>query len=271
MRASCCRAASRSRARGAADRPALPGKIPAASMASAGSSRRWWPSRPASSARSSQPVIWASAWCRREAARARAPTTSQAAGGWPSPASEPVSQFRPRIASGAVRASSSVSSLVTWLRSMTCRKSSTVVLLACSPLLLPEGGRITVAAVGSGEGVLVNRLRSFPVVLLAGEGDVVDAGGAGGVVAAAGVFRPGLGVGVPGDVMRGRGPGVLPVAPDEQHGQVEWVEDQLHAPAGQRRAGLVLVPVQGHQGRLGHGPPFGPAERLTQVPARGGP
>src|SRR5207244_1918061 len=100
-----------------------------------------------------------------------------------------------------MRASCSVSSLVTWLRSMTCRKSSTVVLLACSPLapvLLPGGGRITVAAVGSGEGVVVNRLRSFPVVLLAEEGDVVDAGGAGGVVAAAGCFRPGPGVGGPG-------------------------------------------------------------------------
>jgi len=109
---------------------------------------------------------------------------------------------------------------------MTRRKSSTVVLLACSPLaplLLPGGGRITIAAVGSGKGVVVNRLRSFPVVLLAEEGDVVDAGGAGGVVAAAGVFRAGLGVGVPGDVMRGRGPGVLTVAPDEQDGQVEWV------------------------------------------------
>src|SRR6266702_6919417 len=152
--------------------------------------------------------------------------TSQAADGWPSPASQPVSQFRPRIASAVVRASSSVSSLVTWLRSMTCRKSSTAVLLACSPLapvLLPGGGRITVAAVGSGEGVVVDRLRSFPVVLLAEEGDVVDAGGAGGVVAAAGIFRAGPGVGVPGDVMRGRGPGVLAVAPDEQDGQVEWV------------------------------------------------
>src|SRR6266702_8601904 len=198
--------------------------------------------------------------------------TSQAADGWPGPASQPVSQFRPRIASAVVRASSSVSSLVTWLRSMTCRKSSTAVLLACSPLaplLLPGGGRIAVAAAGSGEGVVVNRLCSFTVVLLAEEGDVVDAGGAGGVVAAAGIFRAGLGVGVPGDVMRGRGPGVLAAVPDEQHGQVEWVEDQLHAPAGEHRAGLVLVPVQGDQGRLGHGPPFGPAERLSQVPAGG--
>src|SRR5437868_14870247 len=155
---------------------------------------------------------------------------------------------------------------------MTCRKSSTAILLACSPLapiLLPGGGRITVAAVGSGEGVVVDRLRSFPVVLLAEEGDVVDAGGAGGVVAAAGVFRAGPGVGVPGDVMRGRGPGVLAVAPDEQHGQVEWVEDELDAPAGERRVDLVLVSVQGDQGRLGDGPPFGPAERLSQVPVGG--
>ena len=106
-------------------------------------------------------------------------------------------------------------------------------------------------------------------MLLADQGDVVDAGGAGGVVAAAGVFRAGLGVGVPGDVVRGRGPGVLSVAPDEQDGQVEWVEDELHAPAGQRRVDLVLVSVQGNQGRLGDGPPFGPAERLGQVRAGG--
>src|SRR5438128_5863551 len=117
---------------------------------------------------------------------------------------------------------------------MTCRKSSTVVLLACSPLapvLLPGGGRITVAAVGSGEGVVVNRLRSFPVVLLAEEGDVVDAGGAGGVVAAAGVFRPGPGVGVPGDVMRGGGPGVLRVAPGHRQGGVQAAADHAQHPA----------------------------------------
>ena len=102
-------------------------------------------------------------------------------------------------------------------------------------------------------------------MLLADQGDVVDAGGAGGLIAADRVFRAGLGVGVPGDVVRGRGPGVLAVAPDEQDGQVERVEDQFHAPAGERRVDLVLVAVQGDQGRLGHGPPFRPAERLSQV------
>src|SRR5438034_608393 len=50
MRASCCWAWLRSSARAAADRPASPMKIPAASMAGAGSSPRSWPSRPASSA-----------------------------------------------------------------------------------------------------------------------------------------------------------------------------------------------------------------------------
>src|SRR5579859_3947695 len=185
--------------------------------------------------------------------------------GWPSPVSWLVSQFRPRIASAAVRARRIVSSPVTWSRSMTCRKSSTAVLLGCSPPVLSLVLILAGRAGGGHEGVVVNRLGSFPVVLLAEEGDVVDAGGAGCVVAGAGIFRAGLGVGVPGDVMRGRGPGVLAAAPDGQHGQVERVEDQLHAPAGERRVDLVLVPVQGDQGRLGHGPPFGPAERLSQV------
>src|SRR5215469_13757121 len=76
MRASCCWAWLRSPARAAADRPASPRKIPAVPMASAGSSLRSWPSCPASSARSSQPVIWVSACPRRDAARARAPMTS---------------------------------------------------------------------------------------------------------------------------------------------------------------------------------------------------
>ena len=65
--------------------------------------------------------------------------------------------------------------------------------------------------------------------------------------------------------MRGRGPGVLPVVPHEQDVQVEWVEDQLDASAGQCRVDLVPVAVQGDDGGLGHGPPFGPAERLGQV------
>ncbi len=71
--------------------------------------------------------------------------------------------------------------------------------------------------------MVADRALYLAVVLLPDQGDVVHAGGAGGVVAAAGVFRAGPGVGVPGDVMRGRGPGVLAVAPDEQDGQVEWV------------------------------------------------
>src|SRR5205823_13269561 len=127
---------------------------------------------------------------------------------------------------------------------MTCRKSSTAVLLACSPPVLPlvlaglpGGGRITVAAAGSGEGVVVDRLRSFPVVLLAEEGDVVDAGGAGGVVAAAGVFRAGLGAGVPGEVMRGRYPGVAPAGPRRPDGEFAWADDQPHAAARRGRVG----------------------------------
>ncbi len=134
------------------------------------------------------------------------------------------------------------------------------------PPLLFLLARGRAAVTGSGhEGPVVDRARCLPVVLLADQGDVVHAGGAGGVVAAAGVFRAGLGVGVPGDVVRGRGPGILSVAPYEQDVQVEWVEDELHAPAGQRRVDLVLVSVQGNQGRLGDGPPFGPAERLGQI------
>src|SRR6185437_3976211 len=97
--------------------------------------------------------------------------------GWPSPVSWRVSQFRPRIASAAVRARRTVSSPATWLRSMTCRKSYTAVLLPCSP---PVVSLVLAGRAGGGhEGVVVNRLCSFPVVLLAEEGDVVDAGGAG--------------------------------------------------------------------------------------------
>src|SRR3974390_519319 len=110
-----------------------------------------------------------------------------------------------------MRARRTVSSLVTRSRLMTCRKSSTAVLPAYFPpvlllAVLPGGGR----AGGGHQGPVVDRALFLAVVLLADQGDVVHAGGAGGVVAAAGVFRAGLGGGVPGEVVRGRGPGVLP-------------------------------------------------------------
>ena len=102
-------------------------------------------------------------------------------------ASWAVSQFRPRTASAAVRARRTVSSLVAWSRSVTCRKSSTAVLLPCSlpvllllVLFLPLAGwRVAVTGGGGDEGGVVDREFPLPVVLLADEGEVVDAGGAG--------------------------------------------------------------------------------------------
>src|ERR1700722_17889283 len=139
------------------------------------------------------------------------------------------------MASAAVRARVMVSSLVSWSRSMTCRKSSTAVSFAGT-------GVATGLAVIAGEGGVVDPAGELLVVLVAEQGEVIDAGGAGGVIAGQGLGA-GFGVGVPGDVMRGRGPGVLPVAPYLQHGQVERVEDQLCAPPGQARVDLVPVAV----------------------------
>src|SRR6266702_2144950 len=115
---------------------------------------------------------------------------------WDRPAWQFVVQFRPRMASAAVRAKVMVASLVRSSRLIICRKSSTGV----SFLFLFLLG-------GAGEGGVVDLAGDLPVVLLAEQGEVVDAGGAGGVVAGQ-RLGAGLGVGVPGDVVRDRGPGV---------------------------------------------------------------
>src|ERR1700730_16258496 len=104
---------------------------------------------------------------------------SEGGGGWPRPASHRVAWFSPRIASAAARARAMVSSLAIW------RKSSTGALLLL--LLLGLDAALVLVA-----------------VLLTEQGEVVDAGGTRGVVAGQGLGA-GLGVGVPGDMVRGRG------------------------------------------------------------------
>ena len=119
------------------------------------------------------------------------------------------------------------------------------------------------------------------VVLAAGEGGVVDLsgelGGVGGIDQAEVVdaggrlrrlrrdLRPGLGVGVAGDLERQRRPGVRSAETDAQEGQVERVEHELDLPAGETRVDLVTVAVQRHQRRFRHCPVLRPAERLGQV------
>src|SRR5215472_9195198 len=113
---------------------------------------------------------------------------------------------------------------------MTCRKSSTGVSLPV------PGGLAAAAGTGGAERGVADPAGDLPVVLVAEQGQVVDAGRAGGVIAGQ-RLGAGLGVRVPGDVVRGRGPGVLPARPHLQHGQVKWVEDQLDPPPGQHRVG----------------------------------
>src|SRR5260370_22921213 len=86
-----------------------------------------------------------------------------------------------------------------------CRKSSTgafsfLFLLFLFLFLLAGAARR-----GAGEGGVVDRPRGLPVVLLAEQGEGVDAGGAGDVIAPQ-RLRPAPGVSVPGDVMRGGRP-----------------------------------------------------------------
>src|SRR5262245_23753588 len=120
-------------------------------------------------------MIWLSSCPGRPAVWDRAPRTSQAAGGWSRPAWQFVVQFRPRMASAAVRAKVMVASLVRSSRLIICRKSSTGV----SFLFLFLLG-------GAGEGGVADPAGDLLVVLLAGQGEVADAGSAGGVVAGQG-------------------------------------------------------------------------------------
>ena len=107
------------------------------------------------------------------------------------------------------------------VQSMTCRKSSTAASSPAPARPAPAspgrvGRRRARRRAGGGMRALVVHRALFLLafMLLADQGDVVDAGGAGGLIAADRGFRAGLGVGVPGDVVRGRGPGVLAAAPD---------------------------------------------------------
>ena len=106
-------------------------------------------------------------------------------GRWSSPALVFVVQFRPRIASAAVRARVIVSSLVSWSRSMTCRKSSTAVALL---LLLPG------AVAGLDQGGVADLGLQRLVVAVREDAQVVDAGRLG---FGAGLAVAGTGLGVP--------------------------------------------------------------------------
>src|SRR5712691_177563 len=130
------------------------------------------------------------------------------------------------MASAAVRAKVMVRSRGGSCRLIICRKSSTGVSFL---LLLLLAGAVRGGGRGAGESGVVDPAGGLPVVLVAEQGEVVDAGSAGEVAAGQGLGA-GLGVGVPGDVVRGRGAGVLPAGPHRQDGEIEWVEDQLDAP-----------------------------------------
>ena len=115
--------------------------------------------------------------------------------------------FRPRIASAAARARASVSWLVSWLRLMACRESSTAVSFAAGLpvfvlVLAALAAAVLVPVAGAGEGGVVDPPGYLLIVLLAEQGEVVDAGGAGGIIAGQGLGA-GLGVSVPGDVRAG--------------------------------------------------------------------
>jgi hypothetical protein len=85
----------------------------------------------------------------------------------------------------------------------------------------------------------------------------------------AGLLGPGLGVGVPADDVRDRGPGGGTVVADLDGGHVERVEEQPGVHPGQERVDLIGVAVQGDGGGLGDLAPLGPQERLAQLAGRG--
>ena len=99
------------------------------------------------------------------------------------------------------------------------------------------------------------------------QGEVVDAGRRPGRLRRD--LRPGLGVGVTGDLERQRRARVGPVEADAQEGQVERVEDELDLPPGQPGVDLVTVAVQRDEGGFGDGAVLGPAERLGQSAGAG--
>src|SRR5215472_2655068 len=164
------------------------------------------------------------------------------------------------MASAAERARVMVSALVSWSRSMTCRKSSTGLLL-----VLP-GASAGAAAAGGGvdEGGVVDLGLQAGAVGLVEDAQVVDAGGLG-LGALLAVAGAGLGVPVAADEERDGFPGGLALVPHVDVGQVEGVEDQLDGAADQRGVDLVEVAVQGDSGRLFHRAPLGPQERLVQL------
>ncbi len=83
------------------------------------------------------------------------------------------------------------------------------------------------------------------------QGEVVDAGDRRGRLGRD--LRPGLGVGVAGDLERQRRARVGSVEADPQEGQVEWVEHELDLPPDQGGVDLVAVAVQGDEGGFGDG------------------
>jgi len=91
------------------------------------------------------------------------------------------------------------------------------------------------------EGPVADLVLQPGVVVVAEDGEVVDPGGCrlGPVLAVGGA---GLGMAVPTDGERDRGPGGLAAGPDLDLAQVERVEDQLGVPPGQPGADLVGVP-----------------------------
>src|SRR6516164_6608141 len=103
-----------------------------------------------------------------------------------------------------------MASAAAWASAVTCPVSVTCLTclfcLCCSccwSFLVPVAGGVTRC-----QRCVVDRAGGALVVLLAEQREIVDAGGAGAVIAGQGLGA-GLGVGVPGDVVRGGGPGVL--------------------------------------------------------------
>jgi len=130
-----------------------------------------------------------------------------------------------------------------------------------------RGGRLLAVScrgrVRGVEGVVVDALALGGLVLGVDDGQVVDAGRRGRPGRGLG---PGPGVGVAADLLRDREPVGPAVPPDLDAGEVERVEDQFDAAAGQNRVGLVDAAEQLHGGGLGGDDPLlGPQERIAQL------
>ena len=157
------------------------------------------------------------------------------------------------MASAAVRARATVSSLVSSSKLIICRKS-------CTGLLLPAGTAGVVCAVIAGlvravdEGGVVDLGLQAGAMGLVEDVQVADPGGLG-LLALLLVAGAGLGVPVAADDERdslARGPALVPYVDACQAGRVE---DQLDDAPDQGRVDLVEVPVQGHGGGLADGAP----------------